>query len=122
MKPLVLSVLGSFFTLSGMCQTTGTGTGSSAGTQSSNNQQTITKPPHHKIHSTTSLRSNSRIHATNARNNGLNNTGSEVKSTTTSTSHSKISASKTRKNHISAQSTKVYRKNSSRNTTDSSGG
>lgn len=121
MKIWALSVLAIFFTMSGMCQTTGTGTGSSAGTQSSNNQQTITKPPHHKMHSATTPRGNSRIHATNARNNGLNNTGSEAKSTTTSTSHSKILASKSRKNHPSEQSTKVRSKSSTRNTTDSSG-
>lgn len=121
MKIWTLSVLAIFFTMSAVCQTTGTGTGSSAGTQSSNNQQTITKPPHHRIHSATTLRSNSRIHATNARNNGLSNKGSEGKSTTTSTSHSKISASKTRKNHTADQSTKVHRKSSTPNTTEPSG-
>jgi hypothetical protein len=121
MKIWALSVLAIFFTMSAVCQTTGTGTGSSAGTQSSNNQQTITKPPLHKIHPASTLRGDSRIHATNTRNNGMKNTGSEAKSTTASTSHSKTSASKRTKNHTSEQSTKVHGKRSTRNTTDSSG-
>jgi len=99
MKILTISIFALFFAISGMCQTTGTGTGSSAGSESSNNQQTITKSPHGKLHSTTSnsLQRNSRIHATNALNNGVDNISSEAKSTTTSTSHLKISASKTKK-------------------------
>lgn len=121
MKIWALSVLALFFSISGMCQTTGTGTGSSAGTQSSNNQQTITKPPHHKTHAATTIRGNSRIDATNARNNGLSNRGYEAKSTANSTSHSQISASKAQKKPVSKQSTKVRRKSSSRNTTDSGG-
>lgn len=114
----MISIFALFFAISGTCQTTGTGTGSSAGTQSSNNQQTITKSPHRKMHSTTSnsLQRNSRIHATNARNNGVDNISSETKSTPTSTSHLKISASKTKKNHTPAHSTKIHRMR-----TDSSG-
>lgn len=116
MKTLLLSVFAILFAMNGICQTTGTGTGSSAGTQSSNNQQTIKKPPHHNMHSTSTVH-NSRINATNSRNNGLNQKG--VKSTTTSTSHRATLASKTVKGDTSGNRTHVHSSNRSTNEADS---
>jgi len=115
MKTLILGVFAILFSATGMCQTTGTGTGSSAGNQSSNNQQTITHPPTQRK-SRAKVNDNSygsNMQATNSRNNGLHRNNNTITYPQPSDS---VSARKSRKPQ---RTNKIARKHTSAIVSDS---